>query len=203
MTMDQPLTLAAVPMPLRWLREPLRWHSDDGTSLTIVAGGRTDLFVDPGGGSEALNAPCLLGLPGGDFQLSARVTVELGATYDAGVLLLHAHDRAWAKLCLELSPQGRAMVVSVVTRGVSDDCNSMVVDGPQVWLRVARMGAAFAFHASTDGAFWQLVRYFALEEAERTAVGFLAQSPTGEGCSATFDRIRYTPRGLDDLRDGR
>jgi hypothetical protein len=200
--MDQPLTIAAVPMPLRWLRRPLRWRSDDGSSLTIVAGGRTDLFVDPGGASQARNAPCLVGPPGGDFQLSARVTVELAATYDAGVLLLHAHDQAWAKLCLERSPQGRPTIVSVVTRGVSDDCNSMVVDGPRVWLRVARMGAAFAFHASTDGAFWQLVRYFALEEAERAAVGFLAQSPTGEGCSATFDQIRYTPERLDDLRGG-
>jgi regulation of enolase protein 1 (concanavalin A-like superfamily) len=200
--MDQPIDLAAVPMPLRWLREPLRWHSGDGASLTIVAGGRTDLFVDPGGGSEVRNAPCLVGLPGGDFQLSARVTVELGATFDAGVLLLHAHDRAWAKLCLERSPQGRPMVVSVVTRGVSDDCNSMVVDGHQVWLRVARLGAAFAFHASTDGTHWQLVRYFALDEPERTAVGFLAQSPTGDGCSATFDQIRYTPRRLEELRDG-
>jgi regulation of enolase protein 1 (concanavalin A-like superfamily) len=200
--MDQPLDLAAVPMPLRWLRDPLRWHGGDGGSLTIVAGGRTDLFVDPGGGSEALNAPGLVGLPGGDFQLSARVTVELAATFDAGVLLLHAHDRAWAKLCLERSPQGRPTVVSVVTRGVSDDCNSMEVDGPQVWLRVARQGGAFAFHASTDGAFWQLVRYFALAEADRAAVGFLAQSPTGDGCSATFDQIRFVPRRLAELRDG-
>lgn len=200
--MDQPLTVAGVPVPLRWLREPLRWHSDEGTALTIVAGGRTDLFVDPAGGSEALDAPCLAGLPGGDFQLSARVTVEFAATYDAGVLLLHAHERAWAKLCLEYSPRGRPTVVSVVTRGVSDDCNSMEVDGPRVWLRVARMGPAFAFHASTDGAHWQLVRYFALDEADQMAVGFLAQSPTGDGCSATFDQIRYTSRRLEDLRGG-
>jgi hypothetical protein len=200
--MDQPLTIAAVPMPLRWLREPLRWHSDGGTWLTIVTGPRTDLFVDPAGTSEALNAPCLAGQPGADFQLSARVTVDLAATYDAGALLLHAHDRAWAKLCLEYSPQGRPTVVSVVTRGVSDDCNSTELDDGPAWLRVARLGPAFAFHASTDGVYWRLVRYFALDEADRMAVGFLAQSPTGDGCGATFDQIRYTPRRLEKLRDG-
>jgi hypothetical protein len=43
---------------------------------------------------------------------------------------------------------------------------------------------------------------FALEEADRMAVGFLAQSPTGGGCSVTFDQIRYTSRRLENLRDG-
>ena len=30
----------------------------------------------------------------------------------------------------------------------------------------------------------------------------LVQSPTGEGCEASFDRIAFRPTGLDDLRDG-
>ena len=68
------------------------------------------------------------------------------------------------------------MVVSVVTRGVSDDCNSFVVDGTSVWLRIARIGGAFAFHASTDGVGWSFVRYFALATAGEPSVGFAAQS---------------------------
>ena len=63
------------------------------------------------------------------------------------------------------------MVVSVVTRGVSDDCNSFVVDGASVWLRVARVGSAFAFHASTDGSNWSFIRHFALETAARRRSG--------------------------------
>jgi regulation of enolase protein 1 (concanavalin A-like superfamily) len=93
------------------------------------------------------------------------------------------------------------MVVSVVTRGVSDDCNSWPVDGDSIWLRVARLGRAFAFHASHDGMTWQLVRHFALD-AEEPAVGFLAQSPTGQGCAASFASIHYLPQRLADLRSG-
>ena len=94
------------------------------------------------------------------------------------------------------------MVVSVVTRGVSDDCNSFVVDGASVWLRIARIGAAFAFHASTDGVAWTFVRHFALEAAGDPSVGFAAQSPTGDGCAVTFERIAYQAERLGDLRSG-
>jgi regulation of enolase protein 1 (concanavalin A-like superfamily) len=190
-------------MPLRWLAEPVGWSSPDGKSLTIVAGPRTDRFADPQGLTPpVLCAPALVGEATGDYLLSARVSVDFAATYDAGVLLLHADDRAWAKLCFEYSPQGEPMVVSVVNRGVSDDCNSFVVDGNRVWLRIARLGPAFAFHASTDGARWSFVRHFALAPGGEPAVGFAAQSPTGEGCSVTFDEIRFAAARLGDLRSG-
>jgi regulation of enolase protein 1 (concanavalin A-like superfamily) len=94
------------------------------------------------------------------------------------------------------------MVVSVVTRGASDDCNSTVVDGDSIWLRVARLGPAFAFHAATDGARWQLVRQFALAAGDSPAIGFLSQSPRGTGCRASFGEISFETRRLHDLRDG-
>lgn len=94
------------------------------------------------------------------------------------------------------------MVVSVVTRGVSDDCNSFVVDGNAVWLRVARMGAAYAFHASTDGRNWRFVRHFVLDPNGEPSLGFAAQSPTGDGCAVRFERIAFEPARLADLRSG-
>ena len=30
-------------------------------------------------------------------------------------------------------------------------------------MRIARLGQAFAFHASTDGQYWQFIRHFALD----------------------------------------
>lgn len=150
-----------------------------------------------------MNAPGLVGrAPDGDFLFSARVAVEFGASFDAGVLVLWRDERTWAKLCFEFSPEGRPMVVSVVTRGVSDDANAFVVDGPEVWLRIARIGDEFAFHASTDGRRWELVRHFALDGPGDLHVGFEAQSPTGEGCEVTFTDIRFDRRRLDDLRGG-
>lgn len=198
------MSIAAVPMPLQWLNEPQAWSTPDGASLVVTAGPRTDLFVDPQQSAEPkLNAPLLVGDPSGDFLLSARVTVDFAATYDAGVLVLYAGDTVWAKLCFEYSPQREPMVVSVVTRDVSDDCNSFVVDGTSVWLRIARVGPAYAFHASTDGSGWSFVRHFALEAGSEPSVGFAAQSPTGEGCAVTFEQIAYEATRLGDLRSGK
>ena len=199
--MDNGVRIAALPWPLRWLLPPERWTAADD-SLTITAGPDTDLFVDPEGSHVILNAPGLVGDPAGDFLLSARITVGFGATYDAGVLVLHSNDQVWAKLCFEYSPDGKPMVVSVVTRGVSDDCNSFEVDRDHVWLRLARLGRAFAFHASTDGAQWRLIRHFALDPPHQMSTGFLAQSPTGPGCTAAFDAIRFRQGRLADLRSG-
>jgi regulation of enolase protein 1 (concanavalin A-like superfamily) len=202
-TLDEPVTIAALPTPLRWLNEPSSWRIPDETSLLVTAGPRTDWFVDPQRSEEPkLNAPALVGDASGDFLLSARVTVDFAATYDAGVLILYAGDDAWAKLCFEYSPQREPMVVSVVTRGVSDDCNSFVVGAASVWLRIAGIGGAFAFHASTDGVGWSFVRYFALATAGEPSLGFAAQSPTGAGCAVTFDEIAYRAERLGDLRSG-
>jgi regulation of enolase protein 1 (concanavalin A-like superfamily) len=93
------------------------------------------------------------------------------------------------------------MIVSVVTRGVSDDCNSQAVEGNEAWLRIARRDSALAFHASREGERWELVRSFALP-ARDLDVGFSAQSPTGGGCTASFRELAYTNRRLADLRDG-
>jgi hypothetical protein len=174
----------------------------NGETLTLTAAARTDMFVDPAGADQVPDAGRFVGLPpGGDFTLAARVGVEFASMFDAGVLLVYAAERQWAKLCFEYSPQHRPTAVTVVTRQTSDDCNSFEVDGNTLWLRVTRSGAAWAFHASTDGAWWRLLRYFALDQG-LARVGFLAQSPTGAGCAATFDHITFHPGAPADLRDG-
>jgi uncharacterized protein len=200
------------------------WRLADPSTLIGTAGPRTDLFADPRTGTATSNAPRLLTAPpAGDFQLSARVEVGFGSTYDAGVLLLWAGADTWAKLCFELSPQGQPMIVSVVTIGRSDDANGFTVDGSAVWLRISGLRGAYAFHASTDGQWWHLIRHFTLDPArervggaERSRagaelerdpvnaqVGFEVQSPLGEGCRATYTQIGYRAYSLDDLRDGR
>jgi uncharacterized protein len=194
------MQLGRLPMAFEWQVAPADWTVGLDGTLHILAGPRTDLFVDPAGGPAALGAPRLMAAVEGDFQLSAYVKADLRATFDAGALVLHAADDNWVKLALERSPQGEAMVVSVVTRGVSDDANGAVIAGDTVWLRVARIGSAYAFHSSLDGERWSFARHFALDgELE---VGFEAQSPTGEGCRVRFEEIRFEQRTLADLRDG-
>ncbi|KIF78630.1 regulation of enolase 1 [Streptomyces sp. 150FB] len=181
------------------------WVYEDG-SLTGQAGAGQDRFVSPAADSAepASDAPRLLGTPEGDFQLIARVTADLAAPGDAGALALEVAERKWAKLCLELSPD-RPTICTVVTRDHSDDANAFVVDVPSHWLRISRTGKAFAFHASPDGERWTFVRVFTLgtaEEATSACVGFLAQSPKGEGCGARFEGIAFRGYGVGELRDG-
>jgi uncharacterized protein len=183
-----------------------KWRTEN-EALAITAGPRTDLFLDPARKDPAEGADLLrlVGEVSGDFQLTARVEVDFKDTFDAGVLFIQAAEQAWAKLCFEYTPQGRPSVVSVVTRGDSDDANADEVSGNRTWLRVSRMGRAFAFHASHDGEWWRMIRYFsfgALPDSAVLKVGFLAQSPFGAGCTAVFDEIGFRQETLAQLRDG-
>ena len=201
--MDEPVTVPGIPLALRPLGDPSAWSIPGPYTLRAVAGPRTDWFVPPdGAGPAVMNAPALVGEASGDYLLAARVSVGFAATYDAGVLALHVDERCWAKLCFERAPDGTPMVVSVVTRDVSDDCNSFAVAADHVWLRIARRGPAFAFHAAPDGRLWQLVRHFALGAGTEPALGFLAQSPTGEGCTVIFEEVTFEVGRLDDIRSG-
>ncbi|MFE3326255.1 DUF1349 domain-containing protein [Streptomyces sp. NPDC059176] len=203
--MPHELELPELPFTLRPYGPEADWAYENGL-LTGWAGPRQDRFVPPTG--EALepvsDAPRLLGAPEGDFQLIARVKAGFGAAFDAGALYLHVSERQWAKLCLERSPHTPA-IRSVVTRGHSDDAHSFAVDSDSAWLRISRTGGAFAFHASQDGERWTFVRIFSLgarQQAGAALVGFLGQSPVGEGCVVSFDRIAFRPSWPEGLRDG-
>lgn len=184
------------------------WEFSGGV-LAVDAPAHSDYFIDPSGESGVaaetqLNAVALLGTPPqGDFTFSARVAPTFASTFDAGVLLAWIDETNWAKLCFEVSPDGQRMVVSVVTRGVSDDANAFEVDGVTAELRVSRVGAVIGFHARTTDGRWRFVRAFTLSGATSDLrVGFEAQSPTGDGCRVVWDRISFASRTLADLRDG-
>jgi regulation of enolase protein 1 (concanavalin A-like superfamily) len=193
----------ALPFGLRWEVEPTSWHLD-GSVASVVAAASTDNFVDPAGTTTALDgARALADAPQRAWQLSAKVTVDFHAAYDAGALLLWSDDQHFAKLCFEHSPQGEPMVVSVITRGVSDDANAWIVDGDTVWLRISKVAdEAYAFHSSSDGRRWELVRYFALSGSGPMRYGISAQSPTGDGCAVTFEDLALSDTHLANLRDG-
>jgi len=198
------LRLPGVPFPFESSGTPACPATMDGGTLTLVSGAKSDLFIDPAGDeARRPDAGRWTGLPGeDDFTFAARVTVGFASVFDAGVLLLYLSERRWAKLCYEFSPQHKPTAVTVVTHGTSDDSNSFETAGGPLWLRITRSGRIWAFHASEDGAYWKLLRYFTLGEASGARVGFLAQSPTGVGCTAIFDSVTYRPGAPADLRDG-
>ena len=200
------VNLPAVHFPLNWEDgiEPPSWGITD-TGLEVTAGAKTDWYVyapDPASWAPK-NGARLLGLPPeGDWQLSARVTVDFQGTFDAGTLFLFADEDHWSKLAFEYSPDDQGMVVSVITRGTSDDANGWIIEGDQVWLRVSRLGQGFVFHASNDGKRWEFVRSFAFGVEGPVKAGFGIQAPEGEGCKAAFDHIAFKQETLTDLRNG-
>ncbi len=110
--------LPQFPFPVTASSHPDVWHRDGPAGAVIAhAPGHTDFYVNPGGADSAdaetmLNAVTLLGLPPvGDFQFSARVSVDFRSQYDAGVLLLWADETHWGKFCFEFSPASSPMVV--------------------------------------------------------------------------------------------
>lgn len=199
----QSFQIPAIPATFCWHGDPAHWRLDPGGALVVRAGPKTDFFHDPATGTRVGSAPsALMETSEPSFVLSAQVSVAAGATYDAGLIFVRVADDLWAKLCVEQSPAGLPTIVSVVTRGVSDDCNSSVLASPTAFLRVAKTRRTLAFHYSVDGRYWNLVRYFSLGDLERVSVGWVAQSPVGDGCEATFRGFGYRAGELANLRDG-
>jgi len=130
----------------------------------------------------------------------ADIEAELRATSDAAALGLWPDERTWAKLARELSPEGRPPSSPSSRAAVPTAAIQSPLDQPSAHLRLARIDDAFAFHLHTADR-WQLIRHFFLGTATVRA-GFLAQSPTGQGCTVRFRQVRVESPRLDDVRDG-
>ena len=189
--------------PLDWTNGPGAVAQTTDGALLLTAAAGTDWTNSALGDTQQHRATALGFVPTEDFWLSAQVSVATErTTYDAGALAIWGDADHWAKLCFEYSPQGEAMVVTVVTNEYSDDCNSTIVTGDHVYLRVIRSGPGWAFHSSADGVSWDFVRVFRLAFEGEVRVGFVAQAPKGETCTAAFEHIAYGTDVPVDLRDG-
>ena len=193
------VNIPGVPGSLNWQNAPVAWNLDAKNELSISSGPKSDWFVDPFDGTVANSAPILFFAPGADYVLSARVTVKFVTKWDAGALMLMADDNHWAKLSFEYSPDRKPTLVTVVTRGLSDDCNSVSLAEDSVYLRIAKSGATYVFYFSTDGKKWQILRTFSLDTDFPVRVGFESQSPAGSGALAKFSAITYDPHRIGNI----
>ena len=192
-------SIPGLPGALTWQNRPRAWNMDGKDVLTISSNPKTDWFVDPFDGTVAKTAPILLFTPGSDYVLSARVTVQFAAKWDAGALMVWGDDRHWAKLSYEFSPDQKPTLVTVVTRGLSDDCNSLSLTGDSVYLRIARSGHTYVFYFATDGKNWQILRTFSLDTGLPIRAGFESQSPEGSGAVAKFSAVTYDPHRIGNI----
>jgi len=184
-------SIPTLPGALSWQNSPQSWNLSHDNVLTITAKAKSDWFVDPFDGTVANSAPILSFAPSADYVLTTRVSVSFKTKWDAGALMLMGDDHHWAKLSFEFSPEGKPTLVTVVTRGLSDDCNSVSLASDSVYLRIARSAKTYVFYFSEEGNRWHILRTFSLDTDLPIRVGFESQSPAGNGATAKFSSIAY------------
>lgn len=177
-------------------------YSEIENGWIIYAKPMSDMIADPQTKKVISNASFIAEETEGDFTLSAKVSHDFLSLYDAACLIAYANDTLWGKVCFECSEKNAHTVVSVMTDGLSDDANSVVISGNEVWLQLSRKGNNFAVHYSTDGKDWNFVRVLHMNLPKTMFVGFLAQSPLGEGGEFRFENVIFKHTAPDNLRTG-
>jgi uncharacterized protein len=191
------IRIESIPHPLKWENEP-KEYSINKKGLTIVAGEKTDMFRDPNVTYNTDNAPKLLFNSDTDFVLTASIEHSFSNKWDGGAIVLKQDSLNWVKFCFERDYTGAKRVVSVVTKNISDDCNSVEIKSNKVFYKVAKAGNVVTLYYSPGGTKWFLVRHFQFDTTKIFHVGFLAQSPTGKNCKVKFQGITYSAKKIKD-----
>jgi regulation of enolase protein 1 (concanavalin A-like superfamily) len=126
-----------IPFPLYWENKPLHYEISDN-SVMIIAGPKTDMFRDPNVTYNTDNAPKLLFRPDTDFVFSTSINHAFANKWDAGAIVVKQDSLNWVKFCFEKDYTGANRVVSVVTKNISDDCNSVELKSDKVYFKIAK-----------------------------------------------------------------
>lgn len=191
------LEINSIPYALEWHNQPLSYkiHND---ILIIVAGPKTDMFRDPNVTYNTDNAPKLLFKADSNFVFSTSIEHSFSYKWDGGAIVLIQDSLNWVKFCFEKDYTGARRVVSVVTKDISDDCNSVEIKNNKVFYKVAKADNVITLYYSEDNRKWFLVRHLQFNSARNFKVGFLAQSPMGTRCEVKFSDIKYQIKKIKD-----
>lgn len=191
------LRISAIPHGLFWENKP-KSFSVKGNEIVIVADEKTDMFRDPNVAYNTDNAPKLLFDGDDNFVLTAAVEHAFTSKWDGGAIVIKQDSLNWIKFCFEKDYTDARRVVSVVTKNVSDDCNSVEMNADKVFYKVAKAGNVITLYCSSNGIKWYLVRHLQFETHKGFRIGFLAQSPTGKQCEVKFSNIVYQVKKIKD-----
>ena len=189
--------LTSIPHGLFWENTP-KSFSVHGNQFVIVAGKETDMFRDPNVTYNTDNAPKLLFEGDDNFVLTASIEHAFTNKWDGGAIVIKQDSLNWIKFCFEKDYTGAKRVVSVVTKNISDDCNSVEMNANKVYYKVAKADNVITLYCSTDGIKWYLIRHLQFDAHKGFKIGFLAQSPTGEHCEVKFSNIVYNIKKIKD-----
>ena len=160
------------------------------------------MFRDPNVTYNTDNAPKLLFEGDENFVLTASIEHAFASKWDGGAIVIKQDSLNWIKFCFEKDYTGAKRVVSVVTKNISDDCNSEAMGSNKVFYKIAKAGNVVTLYCSPDGMKWLLVRHLQFDARKGFKVGFLAQSPTGDRCEVKFSGVKYKVEKIKDPYSG-
>lgn len=190
------------PNSFQWLNQPETFTIQNGT-LTILASKGTDFFNNPEDSSITATAPIFFRELTGDFMATALVKPDFSSQWNAVALMVYMDDDYWIKYAFENSDATGKSIVSVVTKGVSDDANGVILnDRDQIWLKMIRKGDLFAMFWSMDGDSYKMTRLTRMPETEKVKIGIEAQSPVGEPVTHEIKFFGIEQKTVEDMRKG-
>lgn len=185
---------------LNWLNQPDSF-AIESNSLNITVGKGTDFFNSPEDSTVVGSAPFLYKEVEGDFVAKALVEPDFSAQWNAVAMMLHSDSLNWIKLAFENSDATGPGIVTVVTKGTSDDANGAVLNGEQrVWLALARKGDIYSMHWSVDGENFRMARLTSMPHQNVVKIGIEAQSPVGDRAAHRVHYFEIQQRTVKDLR---
>ena len=185
---------------MEWMNQPESFQITDG-SLSVTVKEGTDFFNNPEDGSIAGTAPFLCREIPGDFVAKALVQPDFNAQWNALALMVYLDSLHWIKFAFENSDATGASIVTVVTKGTSDDANGVILnDQQQVWLAMVRKNNIYSMHWSVDGKDYKMARLTAMPTHDAARIGIEAQSPVGETATHLIHAFDIEERTVEDLR---
>ena len=185
---------------MNWANDPNSFEIKDQTLFISVKKG-SDFFNNPEDSSVTATAPLLYQKITGDFVVKALVQPDFNAQWNAVSLMAHFDSLHWIKFAFENSDATGPGIVSVVTNGVSDDANGVVLnEHKKVWLALVRKKNNYSMHWSLDGQRYTMARLTSLPDLGEIKIGIEAQSPVGESATHQVHFFEIAERTVEDLR---
>lgn len=179
--------------------DPIKFESKNNI-ITMEAGGGTNLFNDMCSDYRGDYFQLYHILQTGDFVARCKIKPEFKAIFDLGSIIVYDNPDKWIKFAFENADSGHPAMVSVITDGVSDDCNGEKIYEDSVWMQIIRKDNNFALHYSFDKNTWILVRIFQLPMKNEIMLGISAQSPIGNGCTVQFEDFEILENTYTNMR---
>jgi len=191
------IRINSIPYGMFWENKAEKFSATNN-EMIMIAGEKTDMFRDPNVTYNTDNAPKLLFRPDNDFILIASIEHSFSSKWDGGAIVLKQDSLNWIKFCFEKDYTGAKRVVSVVTKNISDDCNSVEIKTNKVYYKLAKADNVITLYYSLEGKKWFLIRHLQFDTDKNLTLGFLAQSPTGKKCEVKFSNISYRAKKIND-----